>query len=168
MEQRNDELMHYGVPGMRWGVRRGRRADAKGNAQKATKYYSKAFTKASKAVDKAYSKSETAGQKKESQMLDTFFYVPLSRVNKQAINAGKKYLYTLNKDVIVDKKAEKRSNDYWNKALDLEMKLDDENDPIKLDKMDRKISEYERKALDEELKSLGYTKEELDKRYKRR
>ena len=80
MEQRNDELMHYGVPGMRWGVRRGRRADAKGNA----------------------------------------------------------------------------------------MKLDDENDPIKLDKMDRKISEDERKALDEELKSLGYTKEELDKRYKRR
>lgn len=160
--------MHYGVLGMRWGVRRGKRADAKGNVEKATKHYSKAFTKASKAVDKSYSKSEKAGQKKESQMLDTFFHVPISKVDKAALDAGKKYLYTLNKDVIVDKKAAKRSEKYWNKAIDLEKKLDDENDPIKLDKMDRKISEYEQKALDEDLKSLGYTKEELDKRYRRR
>ena len=54
--------------------------------------------------------------------------------------------------------------------MDLEKKLfdPDEKDPVKLDKMDRKISEYEQKALDEQLKSLGYTKDELDKRYRRR
>ena len=83
--------MHYGVLGMRWGVRRGKRADAKGNAQKAAKHYSKAFVKASKAVDKAYSKSETAGKKKENDMLDAFFHVPISKVDKAALDAGKKY-----------------------------------------------------------------------------
>ena len=164
----NNELMHYGILGMKWGVRRGNRANAKGKSGKATKYYSKAFRKASKAVDKAYSKSETAGKKKENDMLDAFFDVPISKIDKTAINAGKKYLYTLNKDIIVDKKAEKRSINYWNKALDLEEKLFDKKDPNDPNKLERKISEYERKALEEDYKSVGYTKEELAKRYRHR
>lgn len=45
MEQRNDELMHYGVPGMRWGVKRAKKAYAKayerGDKEKMAKLDSK-------------------------------------------------------------------------------------------------------------------------------
>lgn len=48
MEQRNDELMRYGVLGMKWGQRRARkysekagRASAKGNKTAASKYAAK-------------------------------------------------------------------------------------------------------------------------------
>ena len=53
MEQRNDELMHYGVPGMRWGVRRAKKAYAKayqqGNTNKMAKLDSKLQKNAVKA-----------------------------------------------------------------------------------------------------------------------
>lgn len=68
--------MHYGVLGMKWGVRRARRAASSGNAEKASRIYSKTFANSSKAVNKAHSKSvknnlKSAKLQKKALKLDT-------------------------------------------------------------------------------------------------
>ena len=56
----NGELYHYGVLGMKWGVRRGKTAQAYG---KASKKLNKLDRKADKAVEKAYNKKAKADKK---------------------------------------------------------------------------------------------------------
>lgn len=57
------ELKHYGVLGMKWGVRRGNSARA---YEKASKKLRKLDRKADKAVEKAYNKKEKADRKASS------------------------------------------------------------------------------------------------------
>lgn len=59
----NGELYHYGVLGMKWGVRRGNTARA---YEKASKKLNKLDRKADKAVEKAYNKKEKADKKASS------------------------------------------------------------------------------------------------------
>ncbi len=59
----NGELKHYGVLGMKWGVRRGNSARA---YEKASKKLRKLDRKADKAVEKAYDKKAKADRKASS------------------------------------------------------------------------------------------------------
>ena len=55
----NNELMHYGVPGMKWGVRRYRNADGSLTAtgkKRVSKQYKKASTAGDKSLAKHYNK----------------------------------------------------------------------------------------------------------------
>lgn len=68
--------MHYGVLGMKWGVRRAQRAYRSGNAEKASRIYSKTYAKSSNAVNKAHAKSvknnlKSAKFQKKALKLDT-------------------------------------------------------------------------------------------------
>lgn len=76
----NGELKHYGVIGMKWGVRRGKTAKA---YEKASKKLQKLSKKADKQLERAYNQRERAYQK-----ADSFFSTErgrrkaLSRANK--------------------------------------------------------------------------------------
>lgn len=57
MNEQNNELKHYGVLGMKWGVHRARNAAVSGNSDRAKSLYSKHYAKASKKIDKLNKKS---------------------------------------------------------------------------------------------------------------
>lgn len=53
----DNELKHYGVVGMKWGIRRATGASSKGNSDKAKERYSKTYTKASAKANKIRKKA---------------------------------------------------------------------------------------------------------------
>ena len=63
MTNTNNELYHYGVLGMKWGVRRGNTSTA---YAKASKKLNRLNNRAEKAMDKAYRKQAKADQKASS------------------------------------------------------------------------------------------------------
>ena len=95
MVTENDELKHYGVIGMKWGVRRGHRAKASGS-EKATKYYSKAYRKSSKKADSLQlraANNEVFAAKAQSKSLNRQLHArserALRRATKKQIEANK-------------------------------------------------------------------------------
>ena len=95
MATENDELKHYGVIGMKWGVRRGHRAKASGS-EKATKYYSKAYRKSSKKADSLQlraANNELFATKAQSKALNRQLHArserALRRATKKKIEANK-------------------------------------------------------------------------------
>ena len=90
----NNELYHYGVVGMKWGVRRGNSAQA---YTKASKKLKRLDRKADKAVEKAYNKKSKADMKASS-----FFATP-----KSAMKADFKAQKALRKATVKANKARK-------------------------------------------------------------
>lgn len=116
---RNDELMHYGVLGMKWGVKRARRAAEKGNTDKAIRLYLKTYKKSSRSIDKVHSKSvktnlESAKLQKKA----------LKQAN-DAISKGNNYKYQqARKKELKAATIRSKSAKQENKAMKLEKKME--------------------------------------------
>lgn len=107
-----DELAHYGVIGMKWGVRRGNTAKA---YERASKKLRKLNNKADRLMDKAYDKKAKADKKAGS----------LFATEKSARKADFKAQKALRKSVVATRKAQK-----WLREMDSTFK----NTPEKLSK----------------------------------
>ena len=113
----NDELMHYGVPGMKWGVRRtpaqlGRKKTSSSRfllGKKRSKPKAKAETKAKTKSEAP--KEETAPKKKSvKEMSDEELNAAINRMrleqtyvslSPQKVSTGKKIAKTILNDVVV-------------------------------------------------------------------
>lgn len=95
-----EELMHYGVLGMKWGVRRGNASKA---YAKASKKLNRLNNRADKAMDKAYKKQAKA-DRKASSMFAT---------QKSASKADFKARKAMRKAVVKTRKAQA-----WLRAMD--------------------------------------------------
>lgn len=143
---RDNELKHYGVLGMKWGIRRATGAASKGDSDRAKQRYSKTFAKASKEAAKRERKvykteqkaakqrektdkrlarpsftdfgiakerrmlkkaaktankarkAQKASVKWEKKMSKTFSEVSIKDVNRESLDAGRKYAYMLMQD----------------------------------------------------------------------
>lgn len=80
IKKNDEELMHYGVPGMKWGVRRAVRKDA--SVVRARKQYNQDFNDAAKAARKTKSFAITQKGKQKKALLDKDYSDKYDRMMK--------------------------------------------------------------------------------------
>lgn len=136
---RNDELMHYGVLGMKWGVRRARRASNSGNTEKANRIYSKTFAKSSKTVDKAHKKA--VNKNLESAKLQKKALKKEAKATSEAqYNKARKKQFKANKLQLKSAKLEK-------KAMKLEKKMGKAFADVSIKDIDRETLDIGKKYI---------------------
>ena len=152
MENRG-ELVHYGILGMKWGVRRTEAQLARARGQTKSEKESSSGSKsnsgqATKAPVKKSSSSSTSKKKSISEMSDDELNHAVRRLqlekqyrdlNPQKVSAGKKFV----NDVILPAVKDTGRNvlrDYTNKKLRELLKLDDKDSLEKLKKEVQKLT----------------------------
>ena len=107
----NDELMHYGVPGMKWGVRRTPARLGRKKTSSSRFLLGKKKAKAKAKTKSESSKEETAPKKKSvKEMSDEELNAAINRMrleqtyvslSPQKVSTGKKIAKTILNDVVV-------------------------------------------------------------------
>lgn len=134
-QERIDELQHYGVVGMKWGVRRARKSFYKrGDKEKADKIYTKTF---SKAVNKANKLNRKATDKnlKAAKLQKKALKKETKATNDKQYQKARKTQFKANKLNLQSAKLQKKSAKW-------ERKMEEHLSTIKL-------SEVNKKTLDE-------------------
>ena len=107
----NNELMHYGVPGMKWGVRRTPAQLGRKKTSSSKSLFEKKKSKPKPKAKSESSKKETAPKKKSvKEMSDEELNAAISRLqleqrykelSPQKVSMGKKIAKTILNDVVV-------------------------------------------------------------------
>lgn len=111
----NDELMHYGVLGMKWGVRHGRIADSYAKATNKKKKLESKVVVAKKKYDKAVIKANTGAAAKYKKLQ--------TKADKYQYKANKKK-YGLFKNEDAADKLQYKADKYGNRASKYKAKYD--------------------------------------------
>lgn len=127
--ERNNELQHYGVLGMKWGVRRARKAAESGNSDKARELYSKHYAKASAKVNKLNKKAADKNLK-AAKLQKKALTKETKATNEKQFQKARQQLFKANTQKLKSAKLEK-------KAMKFEKKMEKTFGGVKLSDVSR-------------------------------
>lgn len=109
MQENNNELMHFGIPGMKWGVRRSRTT----NSIIATK--KSVVEKAEKKMNSAYKK----GSKEDYIKAKKLYNQANKEYKRETKKINELYESNVGERILFGTKAQKKVNNYLNKGYSL-------------------------------------------------
>jgi hypothetical protein len=131
------ELQHYGVVGMKWGVRHAKRLSSKGNTEKSTKVMSKHYTKAANKIATTQKKAVEKNLKAAKLQKKALKKEANATTEKQYQKARKK-TFKANKQQLKAAKIQKKS-------MKFEKKMEKTFSTVKINEIDREALERGKK-----------------------